>query len=227
MTEIRAVYFDIGETVWNESREYEAWAEWLGIAPHTFFAVLGAVIARGQHHREVFQIFQPGMDIEREYDRRVAAGAVAGFGPADLYPDVTDCLAELRDQGVRVALAGNQPARIEAVLRNLELPVDAVHSSEVWGVEKPDPAYFDRLVADAGHPAGNVLYVGDRLDNDIRPAQQRGLLTALLLRGPWGYILHDQSAANQCLFQLTSLSGLPELVRRHNTTAHAGRAVSR
>lgn len=31
---------------------------------------------------------------------------------------------------------------------------------------------------------GEILYVSDRLDNDIRPAVQAGLLTALIRRGP-------------------------------------------
>jgi FMN phosphatase YigB (HAD superfamily) len=41
------------------------------------------------------------------------------------------------------------------------------------------------MVLEAGCPAGQLLYVGDRLDNDIRPAQAAGLATALIRRGPW------------------------------------------
>jgi len=33
---IRAVVFDVGETLVDESREYGTWADWLGIPRHTF-----------------------------------------------------------------------------------------------------------------------------------------------------------------------------------------------
>jgi hypothetical protein len=57
---IRAVWFDVGETLIDESREYGTWADWLGVPRHTFSAVFGAVIARGGDYREVFQHFRPG-----------------------------------------------------------------------------------------------------------------------------------------------------------------------
>lgn len=43
------------------------------------------------------------------------------------------------------------------------------------GVAKPDPAIF-RVALDVAHePAGHVLHVGDRIDNDILPARAAGL----------------------------------------------------
>jgi hypothetical protein len=55
MSPIRAVWFDVGEVLINETREYGTWADWLGIPPHTFSAMFGAVIARGEDYRQVFQ----------------------------------------------------------------------------------------------------------------------------------------------------------------------------
>ena len=57
---IRAVYFDVGETLINESTEYGTWADWLGVPRHTFSSVFGQVIASGQDYREVFQQLKPG-----------------------------------------------------------------------------------------------------------------------------------------------------------------------
>jgi hypothetical protein len=34
-------------------------------------------------------------------------------------------------------------------------------------------------------------------------------------RGPWGHILDDPVASQQCLFRLGSLAELPDLVRTH------------
>lgn len=149
---IEAVAFDVGETIVDESREYGRWADWLGVPRHTFFAVLGAVIARGQDHREVFQVFRPGFDLAGERRRRSAAGQPDSLREEDLYPDARPCLAALRQQGRWVGLAGNQPAGAEAALRALDLPVDLIATSDGWGVEKPSTAFFDRVVAGPGAP---------------------------------------------------------------------------
>lgn len=213
---IEAVGFDVGETIVDEAREYGRWADWLGVPRHTFFAVLGAVIARGQDHREVFQVLRPGFDLVGERRRRAAAGQPDSLREEDLYPDARPCLAALRQQGRWVGLAGNQPAGAEAALRALDLPLDLIATSDGWGVEKPSTAFFDRVVAAAGCPAERVLYVGDRLDNDIRPAQAAGLATALIRRGPWGHILRDDPVSTRCRFQISSLSDLPALLCSQN-----------
>ncbi|GAA4197773.1 HAD family hydrolase [Microbispora amethystogenes] len=213
---LEAVFFDVGETLVDETREYGTWADWLGVPRHTFSAVFGAVIARGGDYRETFQHFRPGFDLHAERERRAREGHAETFGEENLYPDARPCLAELREMGLRVGLAGNQTSRAESILRTLGLPVDVIGTSDGWGVEKPAPAFFERVVAEAGCPAESVLYVGDRLDNDIRPAQRAGLPTALVRRGPWGHVLRDEAVTRACLFQVDSLDELPALVRKHN-----------
>jgi HAD superfamily hydrolase (TIGR01662 family) len=157
-----------------------------------------------------------------ERQRRIEAEQPESFSEEDLYPDARPCLTALRGLGLRVGVAGNQTRRAEAILRSLDLPVDVIGTSDAWGVEKPSSAFFDRMVEEARCPASAVLYVGDRLDNDIGPAQRAGLATAFLRRGPWGYILRDQALEARCLFQLTDLVKLPELVREHNELAASG-----
>ena len=43
-------------------------------------------------------------------------------------------------------------------------------------VRKPAPAFFERLVAEAGFEPREVAYVGDRIDNDMEPAAAAGLV---------------------------------------------------
>jgi FMN phosphatase YigB (HAD superfamily) len=81
---------------------------------------------------------------------------------------------------------------------------------------KPSSEFFARVVEEAGCSRESILYVGDRLDNDIAPAQRAGLATAWIRRGPWGYILEDATLEEACLFRLRDLSELPELVRLFN-----------
>jgi HAD superfamily hydrolase (TIGR01549 family) len=186
---IRAVWFDVGETLIDESREYGTWADWLGVPRHTFSAVFGAVIARGGDYREVFQHFRPGFDLDSERKARLDVGLGEYVDGRDLYPDARPCLQTLKDAGCFVGIAGNQTARAGRFLRELNLPCDVLATSDDWGVEKPGSAFFDEMVAVSGFDRGETAYVGDRLDNDIAPAARAGLFTVWLHRGPWGYIL--------------------------------------
>ncbi|MGH9128902.1 MAG: HAD family hydrolase [Acidimicrobiales bacterium] len=213
---IRAVAFDVGEVLVDETREYGTWADWLGVPRHTFSAVFGATIARGGDYREAFQVFRPGFTLDTQRKARADAGVPESFGEDDLYPDVRPCLGALRGMGLRIGLAGNQTTRAEGILKTLCLPVDWIGTSEGWGVEKPSPGFFRAVVTESGVQPAEVLYVGDRLDNDVSPAQREGLATALVRRGPWGYLLRDPEAEAGCLCQVDGLAALAELVREHN-----------
>ncbi|GAA0806525.1 HAD family hydrolase [Spirilliplanes yamanashiensis] len=213
---IRAVFFDVGGTILDETGEFAGWADWLGVPRHTFSAVFGAVIARGLPYDEVFRVFRPGFDLAAERERRAAAGDPETFGERDLYPDARACLAALKGQGLLVGLAGNQPAHAEAALRALGLGVDVIGTSHGWGVEKPAPAFFDRVVREGGGDAASILYVGDRPDNDAAPALAAGMPACLIRRGPWGHILDAPDVAARCLFRIGALDELPDLVARHN-----------
>lgn len=210
---IEAVVFDVGECLVDETREYGTWADWLGVPRHTFAAVFGAVIARGLDYRETFQVFAPGFDLDEQRAARAAAGRPESFDEQDLYPDVRPALARLRSAGLWVGIAGNQTVRAGRILKSLDLPADMIATSDDWGVTKPDRAFFDRVVAAAPCGAESILYVGDRLDNDIRPAASRGLQTALIRRGPWGVIQQeDQDADRVATLRVDSLAELPALI---------------
>ncbi|MFF5054561.1 HAD family hydrolase [Micromonospora sp. NPDC000663] len=213
---IKAIFFDVGGTILDESREFQTWADWLGVPRHTFSAVFGAVIARGLDYRETFRAFRPDFDLPTELERRAAAGKPELFGEEDLYPDARACLTALKDQGLFVGLAGNQPARAEGILRDLDLSVDMIGTSDGWGVAKPAPAFFERVVREGGGDASSILYVGDRPDNDARPAMEAGMKACLIRRGPWGHILDMPDVSQRCLFRIGSLDELPGLVATHN-----------
>lgn len=217
---IKAVVFDVGECLVDETREYQAWADWLGVPRHTFAAVFGAVIARGLDYRETFQVFAPGFDLATERVKRAEAGVPETFGEADLYPDVRPALTALQAAGLWVGVAGNQTARAGGILRSLELPADMIATSDDWSVEKPNVRFFAELECATPHSADEILYVGDRLDNDILPAHTHGLRTALIRRGPWGVIQqHDPLADTVPTMRIVSLSELPAKIAELNSAA--------
>ncbi|MEU4552250.1 HAD family hydrolase [Micromonospora violae] len=213
---ISTVFFDVGGTILDESREFADWADWLGVPRHTFSAVFGAVIARGLDYQEAFRAFRPDFDLTTELARREAAGQPETFGAEDLYPDARGCLTALRAQGLLVGLAGNQPAHAESTLRALDLAVDVIGTSHGWGVAKPAPAFFERVVDAGGGDASSILYVGDRPDNDAGPALAAGMKACLIRRSPWGHILDIPAVSERCLFRIDSLDELPSLVAKHN-----------
>jgi HAD superfamily hydrolase (TIGR01549 family) len=214
---IAAVVFDVGECLVDESREYGTWADWLGVPRHTFSAVFGAVIAQGLDHREAFQVVRPGFDLDQARQQRAAAGQPEWFGEDDLYPDVRPALARIRADGLWVGLAGNQTARAGAILRSLDLPADLIATSEDWGAAKPDPDFFRRMIEAVPAGPDAILYVGDRLDNDIRPAARLGLRTALIRRGPWATIQQDDPDAERVpTMRIDSLAELPGRIAAFN-----------
>ena len=184
----RWVCLDVGETLIDETRVWSAWADELGIPRLTFMAAMGAVVARGGQHGEVFGVF--GLDRDDWRSRMAAVEArYGGFREEDLYPDARRSVAALEAAGYRIAVVANQPASRSAELRALGFEPEVLAMSDEMGVAKPEPAFFARLLALLGDPPPReVAYVGDRIDNDVLPAAAAGMRAVWLRRGPWGVI---------------------------------------
>jgi FMN hydrolase / 5-amino-6-(5-phospho-D-ribitylamino)uracil phosphatase len=212
MARIEFVVFDIGETILREDRVWTEWADWLGVSPTVLAAVLGSVISSRQDYRLAFEMIKPGIDLAAERVAKEAAGLNSRRRSEDLYPDAAPCIEDLADLGYRVALAGNQPISIEAILGELALPLEFIASSERWGVAKPSPAFFARVVEEAGIPAERIAYVGDRLDNDVLPARQAGMFSVFIRRGPWGYLQAPWPEVDQADARIDSLGELANVL---------------
>jgi HAD superfamily hydrolase (TIGR01662 family) len=185
LSAVRAIVFDVGETLIDESTEYGTWADWIGVPRHTFSAVFGAVLARGEDYRQVFQHFRPGFDLAKERQARLDAGLGEFFNARDLYPDARPALQALKDAGYFVGIAANQTRRAGQFIRELNLPADLVITSDDLGAEKPSVQFFQKLLARLPLEPPAIVYVGDRLDNDVAAAKRAGLRTGFIQRGPW------------------------------------------
>lgn len=205
------VVFDIGEVLIDETRVWNIWADLLGVSHFTFAAVLGAAIAQGQDHEVVFPHIAPNTEWREfagEHERRYG-----GFQERDVYSDVRLCLSELQAMEVRVGICGNQPQRRRDQLVGLGLPHDVLATSDDLLADKPTPEFFaavQKLVG-ADQP-GQVLYVGDRVDNDVLPATTFGMRTCWLRRGPWGQ-LQDLPEGVEPDLVLEGLGELPLLLQ--------------
>lgn len=204
MTKIRAVVFDQGETLINETRFWSSVAAYAGVPDFTLFGVLGGLIERRENHRSVFSIMQiesvdPGI-IGYQVEQR------------DLYPDVIRTLTRLKHDGYVLATAGNQSANVEGEMGDLDLPVVLNATSAGWGLSKPDPAFFQRIAKELELEPGEILYVGDRLDNDYFPARSVGMHAVFIRRGPWGYLHSTWPDMKDVKHQISDLSQIPQLI---------------
>ncbi|MGW7577492.1 hypothetical protein [Streptomyces sp. NPDC054765] len=92
---IRAVAFDVGETLIRDDRGWGAWADWLGVNRHTLSALVGAVVAQGRDNADALRLVRPGIGIEAERAAMERAGQGEFRDESDLYPDVRPALAAL------------------------------------------------------------------------------------------------------------------------------------
>jgi FMN phosphatase YigB (HAD superfamily) len=191
---VEAVVFDVGETLVDETRNWEAVADECGVPRFTLMATVGAMIGSGESHHRALELL--GIRPSRR-----------AFSNDQWYPDAVPCLARLRALGFVVGAVGNMAVEHEELIRP---HVGFVASSEGLGVEKPSAGFFARVADLAGVAPEKIAYVGDRVDNDVVPALQSGMVAVHVRRGPWG-VLHDPPDG---AIRIRSLDELPDALPR-------------
>ena len=209
---IETIVLDVGETITRDDRYWASWADWLDIPRHTLSALVGAVVAQGRDNADALRLARPGINVGAEYRAREAAGHGEALDESDLYDDVRPALSGLRQLGIRVIIAGNQTPQAGELLRGLNLPADLIVTSGEWGVAKPQPEFFQRVLDVAQAAPSETVYVGDHPANDVFPAKAAGLRAAHIRRGPWGHLWADDpevtAAADWRIDSLTQLTSI-------------------
>ena len=209
---IRAVFFDVGETLVDETRLYRDYAMRMGVSYEYFLEKIEEGMALREPVRNVFARVKPGFDFAAARAQRDAEGKKFVIGPQDIYADAAHTLAALKASGYFIGIVGNQPATAEAMLRDSGLVADFVATSEGWGVAKPEPAFFQKVIEAAGMDPHRIAYVGDRVVNDVLPARAAGLWPILIRRGPWGRAHWGWPEAEHAHLRIESLAELPKLL---------------
>jgi HAD superfamily hydrolase (TIGR01549 family) len=194
---LKAIVFDVGETLVDEERWWRRLADREGLQSHVVWAALGVTIARGEEHDALWGHL--GIDKPPRWWHEIP------YSLEDLYPDALDCLERVRAQDLRVGIVGNQTEALETWARESLLPADVISSSSGLGVRKPELEFFAKVVELMGCSAEEVAYVGDRVDNDVLPAAAAGLVAVHVRRGPWGRLQRTPPEATLGLDDLASL----------------------
>jgi putative hydrolase of the HAD superfamily len=207
---MRAVLFD-----WQNTLVRFEWDNELLAAGHR--AGLGA-LGRGEEAaafterfgREIYPRLTPNDDYaamlreelgldDAEAERFVVAEYEAWRPATSLAATAHALLESLRAQGMKLAIVANhwpEPAwlvRKEIEEFGVAERVDAIVLAGEAGVRKPDPAIFLQALSRLGVSPFDAMFVGDRLDSDIRGAGELGLITVQAL---W--------------FEADAATGLPE-----------------
>lgn len=101
------------------------------------------------------------------------------------FDDASETLETLKERGYSLGIIANQvigtTQRLEAY--GLLKYFDVIASSAELGVAKPDKLIFEKAFELANTEPHNSVMVGDRLDNDIRPAKALGMKTVWIRKG--------------------------------------------
>lgn len=131
-----------------------------------------------------------------------------------------ETLAGLRDMGLKLGIVSNtfvNRASLEKHLRQLGLqeffPVQ-LYSYE-FHVRKPNPEFFRIAAEKIDERPQNILFVGDRIDKDIRPALAIGMRAALKA----AYTNEGRKVPAPAL-KIRRLAELPALIEQINACRH-------
>ena len=187
---LRAVVFDVGETLVDETGMWERAADAAGVPRFTLMGVLGGLAARGEHHRRAWEIL--GVD-----------HPASTWGRTTSIPMHCPAWNGCALRAISSAPSGTRPPRARS----------CCESTSIWSAlpgagasRSPRPSSSSGSSRRAASPAGEIAYVGDRVDNDIRPAIDAGMLAIHIRRGPWGHLFDAPPRA----FRILDLSELPE-----------------
>ncbi len=100
------------------------------------------------------------------------------------YPTAADVLSRLAKK-YKLGVIANQLPGAEVRLQRFGLGdnISVIMSSAECGMEKPSPEIFRAALKAAGCTASEAVMVGDRADNDIKPAHDLGMITVRVHQG--------------------------------------------
>ena len=177
LLDVKWIFFDVGSTLMDETEAYD----------HRVREIIaGTDITFSAFDSKRIELAKQGFDGNSE--------AINHFGLEKTpwhwedekpFADAAETLEALVDRGYHLGIIANQipgtAQRLDAW--GLLKCFDVVAASAELGVAKPDPLIFEKALELAGCQPCDSVMVGDRLDNDIRPAKELGMRTVWIRKG--------------------------------------------
>ena len=197
---IEWIFFDVGSTLIDEHFAYE----------HRMREI--ADLAGVDFH----DVYQTAMDFYRQNKKGdIETAKLFGVELTDWhnedeipYEDAAECLKHLSEK-YKIGIIANQKLGTKDRLEKYGLLkyIDLVISSAEEGVSKPDRRIFEIALNRGGCLPERAVMVGDRIDNDVIPAQMLGMRTVWIKQGYGKYwnITHDIEKPDCSVDSLTEL----------------------
>lgn len=186
---IKWLFFDIGSTLVDETDAYN----------HRIREMLqGTAVDFAAFDRMRIHFSKQGLNGDSEAIKHFGLKKTPWHSEDEvLYSDAAVTLKELKLRGYCIGIIANQVIgssdRLDAW--GLLEYVDVVAASAELGVSKPDRAIFERAFEMANCAPTEAAMIGDRLDNDIIPAAELGMVTVWI---PNGLSIYHEPAEFRC-----------------------------
>jgi putative hydrolase of the HAD superfamily len=227
--EVDMITFDVGGGLYDDDAFAQAMlkaAKELSegkVDEREFWELYDTQRSSGRLRRAVAERFVPGGDVQKFSE---TARKYWQYPEDSLYPDVRPALAVLATKYKLGLICDTQSNPLEALKRDgIAQYFSIIATPTEAHAEKPDLKIFRWALDNAGVPANRTVFVANRLDTDIRPAQQLGIRTIWLLRGeaPPAPTLQQLSEPDAVI---VSLTGLPVALARVAHTEEGARVLA-
>lgn len=207
------LFFDIGSTLVDETKVYEGRFKYIAEKSGLLYEEVC---------ESVFELFKQNKKGDKELMKHLGL-VVPEWKSEDevLYLDTKLVLQKLswKTGGkYEIGIIANQNPGSKERLESFGILeyIDLIVASAEEGCAKPDRTIFEIALSRAGVRAADAVVIGDRIDNDIIPANEIGMKTVWVKQGYgkyWSFSSDKESRkAEKADFEVDELSGLLKII---------------
>ena len=202
---VKWVFFDLGSTLIDEAA-----ADTRRIKE----MISGTIITEEAYREKRLELIQKGRNGDLSAIEYFALTKTPWHSELEVpYLDAAPTLQELRQRGYKLGVIANQNYGTELRLKNWGLFhfFEVIAASAELGMTKPDLAIFEWALKQADCSPQNAAMIGDRMDNDVAPANRLGIHSVRLKRGLGAY--HEPQTDDEVPeYTISTLEELLELL---------------
>lgn len=205
LSDIKWIFFDLGSTLIDET---------VADTRRILEMISGTDITEEAFREKRFEMIRKGLNGDLSTIDYFGLTKTPWHSEDEVpYPDVVSTLMELKQRGYKLGVIANQNYGTEDRLNNWNLRqlFDVIAASAELSMAKPDLAIFEWALNQADCRPQNAVMVGDRMDNDMAPANRLGMHTVRLLRGLGAYH-KPQTDDEKPEYTISSLAELHDLL---------------
>ncbi|MBQ8293463.1 MAG: HAD family hydrolase [Bacilli bacterium] len=174
---IKWLFFDVGTTLVNEEKAYD----------HRALDMIKDVnISFEEFNKKRIELAELGLDGNSAAIKFFNLNKTPWHSEDEiLYEDTVIVLEYLKSKGYKLGVIANQKKGLKerldefGILKYFELII----ASDEVGISKPDKEIFNVTISKVNCIPQECVMIGDRLDNDIIPANQIGMKTIWIRQG--------------------------------------------